>query len=246
MRADQPTTNLIGDGDDFVTLLDERGFDTSQISAVGVGSTEFEGRIRQPGGEFENYPIHGIDQSMIENSVSPVPGACRGHHDDAAIIEALRSDPTVAVIDQGALGGQDDFGEEGDSFSLGDPDGDGPEEALDTDDETFAPIQIEIETANGDVVPLTIIGIIDQKVGSLFGLFAQAEVIDQAYPDPQLISYFVQLQDSDTAEQAAKDIEQALLINGVQAVFIDEELEDQQQQSRAFLYIIQGFMGSAW
>jgi putative ABC transport system permease protein len=34
-----------------------------------------------------------------------------------------------------------------------------------------------------------------------------------------------------------------LLINGVQGTSIKNDLEDQQKQNRAFLYIIQGFMG---
>jgi putative ABC transport system permease protein len=41
----------------------------------------------------------------------------------------------------------------------------------------------------------------------------------------------------------ADEIESKLLMNGVQAVSIKEELEDAQSTSRSFLYLIEGFMG---
>jgi putative ABC transport system permease protein len=104
-------------------------------------------------------------------------------------------------------------------------------------------VAIEIEGSDGGTAELQIIAIIDQKVGSLFGLFMPEETFSELFPRPTLTSYFVRTTDPDRSGAIAQEIESALLINGVQAVSIKEELEDQQQQSRSFLYIIQGFMG---
>ncbi len=243
IRADQPQANPIGSGEDFVQLLDSRGVDTSQIVAVGTGSTIFQGQIRRVEGEWKSSILHGIDQSMIENSSLLFQQRAEGYDDDAAIIEALLNDRTVAVIDQSALAGNQFFGDAPDPFTLEDPDGDGPAEAVTSSDKVFAPVAIEIEGSTGETVELQIIGIIDQKIGSLFGLFAHDDVMSEIFPRPTLVSYFVQTADPDQSGDVALEIEQSLLINGVQAVSIKDELEDQQQQSRGFLYIIQGFMG---
>ncbi|CAN5631559.1 hypothetical protein BH23CHL4_BH23CHL4_01360 [soil metagenome] len=243
VRADQPQANPIGDADDFVALLDSRGVDTASFTAVGAGSTVFQANVRRPGGEWGSFVVHGIDQSLIDNSALMFQQRAEGYEDDAAIVQALRDDPTLAVIDSFALAGSDDFGEEEGGFSLDDPDGDGPQKAVESDMDTFAPVTIEVEGSTGETATFTIIGIIDQKVGSMFGLYASEPVMDELFPNPQLESYFVQVENPDNAEEIAREIEADLLLNGVQAVSVEDELEEMQQQSRSFLYIIQGFMG---
>jgi putative ABC transport system permease protein len=58
-----------------------------------------------------------------------------------------------------------------------------------------------------------------------------------------MTSYYLQVADPDQAEGIAKSIEAALIGNGAQATSIRDELEESQQQSTGFLYLIQGFMG---
>jgi putative ABC transport system permease protein len=126
---------------------------------------------------------------------------------------------------------------------LEDPDGDGPQEALESGMDPFAPRPIEIEGSDGQVHTLTLIGIIDSKIGSLFGLYARQSAIEQIYPNPGLTSYYLKSADPELADAQAKAIEAALLENGVQTVSIEDWLKEQQRQSQGFLYIIQGFMG---
>ncbi len=111
--------------------------------------------------------------------------------------------------------------------------------------EIFPPIQVEVERPSGEPATLTVIGILDDEIGSLFGLFAREQAVVGPigiYPDVASASYFVRVADPDQADAIAKQVETALLTNGVQAVSILDELEEAQQQSTAFLYIIQGFM----
>lgn len=244
VRADQGGANPIGGSAEFEQLLQERGFDTSQIVAIGTGTTGFGGKVRRPGGEWGNIFIHGMDQGLIDESAIFFQQRAEGYPDDASVIEALRTRGDVAVVDSSVLAGQGGFGGPvEDPFTLTDPDGDGPEQAVRSGDDGFAPVTVEIEGPGGTTVEVQIIGIIDSKVSSLIGLFAQQETIDQVLPNPQLTSYFIRVADPAQATEVARSIEQRMLINGVQAVSITDELEDFQSQARSFLYIFQGFMG---
>ncbi len=126
---------------------------------------------------------------------------------------------------------------------MSDPDGDGPQQAVKSGDEDFAPVIVQVEGPGGTTIDVQIIGIIDSKISSLIGLFAPMATMDKVLPTPSLTSYFIQLNDPSQSAAVAKEIEQKLLINGVQAVSIKNELQDFQSQARSFLYIFQGFMG---
>ncbi|MEZ4507698.1 MAG: FtsX-like permease family protein [Thermomicrobiales bacterium] len=181
---------------------------------------------------------------MIDDSVITFQQRAEGYADDAAVIEALSTNPNVAVIDSTALAGVGSFGGAvQDPFTLSDPDGDGPQEAVRSGDDNFAPVTVQVEGPGGSTIDVQIIGIIDSKISSLIGLFAPMATMEQVLPNPSLTSYFIQLNDPSQSADVAKEIEQKLLINGVQVVSVKDELEDFQSQARSFLYIFQGFMG---
>jgi putative ABC transport system permease protein len=244
IRADQGQANPIGDTTAFRDLLEQRGVDTSDFEAIGQTNTNVQVNIRRPGmDEWKQYLVHGADNGFLTESEITFQQRAAGYSDDAAILEALRTEPDVAVIDQGALETAGGFGEDESLFRLEDPDGDGPQQAITSSVEDFEPIPVEVEAADGSVKTLNIIGVIDAEIGSLFGLYAREETIAPIFPNPASTSYFVRVSDPENAEEQAMAIERALLINGVQATSIRDELEEFQQQNQAFLYIIQGFMG---
>lgn len=244
VRADQGGANPIGTSADFEKLLQDRGFDTSQIAAIGQGTTGFGGKVRRTGGDWGNIFIHGMDEGLITESAITFQQRAEGFPDDASVIEALRTRDDVAVIDASALSGQAGFGGPvPDAFTLSDPDGDGPQKAVVSGQQDFTAVPIEIEGPGGSTVEVQIIGIIDSKISSLLGLFAPMATMDKVLPEPPLTSYFIRLNDPGQSAAVAKEIEQKLLINGVQAVSVKDELEGFQSQARSFLYIFQGFMG---
>jgi len=241
VRADAVRSNPIGDVAAFRTSVESRGVDTTQFEATGsVVTGDEDGRLRVPGTdepEFKDYLVLGMDAGFIEESALSFQARAEGFADDAAIIEALRTRDDVAFIDAFAIPVEGDFGADEDAFTLtGYEDG----------EEIFAPIPVEIERPDGQTTTLSVIGILDDEIGSLFGLYAPERAVVGAtgiYPDAASTSYFVQVADPDRADAVAKEIEAALLSNGVQAVSILDELEEFQEQSTGFLYIIQGFMG---
>ena len=240
VRADALQANPIGDAAAFRTAVESRGVDTAQFEATGMVVTgDEDGRLRIPGTgdqEWKDYVVKGMDAGFIAESALAFQARAEGFADDAAIIEALRTRDDVAIVDAFAIPVEGDFGADEDAFTLtGYEDG----------EDVFAPIPVEIERPDGQVATLTVIGILDDEIGSLFGLFAPERAVvgpSGVYAEPASSSYFVRVADPDRADAIAKDVEAALLNNGVQAVSILDELEEQQQQSTAFLYIIQGFM----
>jgi putative ABC transport system permease protein len=141
----------------------------------------------------------------------------------------------VAVIDSSAVPNPGGLGRDPDLFEL---------PGVHWGDKTFDPTVVEVSNARSETpAQLTIIGVIDSKIGTLFGLYANQSTIQADFSTTTVTSYYVTLNDHQQAETVSRQIERALLANGVQAVSIRKELEDSQRQSRAFLYLMEGFMG---
>jgi putative ABC transport system permease protein len=237
VRASALSANPIGDAAAFDTRLRDAGVDTSGFEATGMVTTgSFQAAIRLAGTEpWKTYAVQGMDDAFLDQSRLFFQQRANGFADDAAVLDALRTGSDVAVIDQGAIPSDGPFDGDPDFFSI---------TGLTSGDTTFDPVQIELQRPDGGApVPMTIIGIIDSKIGSLFGLFASQRATAPVYPTPDLTSYFVRLTEPDHADATAKAIEKALLNNGVQATSIRDELKEFQRQNASFLSIIQGFMG---
>lgn len=232
VRADAGHTNPIAD---FPATLRANGVDTNGITAYGIVTVpDPAARIRLPGGEWKESLIHGMNGDFITGSTITFKQRARGYDSDAAIIQALLTQPGVAVIDSSAVPNPGNLGGDPDLFELG---------GVKWDDEVFDATTVEVTDPRSTTpTSLTIIGVIDTGIGSLFGLYANQTTIDTIFPATTVTSYFMQLADRTQAQTMATGIERALLSNGVQAVSIREELEDFQAQGRAILYLMEGFM----
>ncbi len=231
VRADVGSANPI-DGD-FTSAVSAAGdVDAAELTAQGAVITpDGSSRLREGTGAWGYYTVHGMDDGFIANTAWQFESRAEGYADDAAIVEALRTQPNVAVIDPLAVEG--DFGSD-DAFTFDD---------LQVSNDVFAPVTVEIDDPDGNPVPVTIIGIIDSSIGSLLGLYASDATIAPIYPSVAETSYYLTVADLDRAEDLAKGIEASLIGNGAQVTSIRDELEEAQQQSTGFLYLIQGFMG---
>jgi putative ABC transport system permease protein len=235
VRADATNSNPISD---FEPVLTAQGIDTSGFTATGMVTTPnpWAARIRQAGdGEWKAFEVRGMNASYIENSEIEFAQRAEGYESDEAIVQALLTEPNVVVIDATAFGSAG-IGMEGENlFEL---------TAITADDETFAPVSIEIlDPETGEPATVKLIGVIDTNISSMMGLYGNLSTIDTIYPEPIMTSYYISLADDSQSEAVAKQIESALLMNGVQATSIIEELEEGQQQSAGFLHIVEGFMG---
>lgn len=235
IRTDVGDSNPLSS--DFTQTLAASGaVDTSQFDATGTVITpDYNSRAKNPDDtEWGDYPVRGMDESFLDNATLTFQQRAVGYDTDAAIIEALKSQPNVAVVDVSAIE-SDDFGD-GSDFQIAN---------ISTSDKTFEPITIQIENEDGQAVPVTIIGVIDSKIGSLYGIYTNTDTATSLFPSvtPQETSYYVALAHPDQAKDVATEIEATLLGNGAQSVSIRDELKDDQKESTGFLYLIQGFMG---
>jgi putative ABC transport system permease protein len=141
----------------------------------------------------------------------------------------------VVVADAFAVPQDGNLGAGDDDFSL---------TGLQSDDKVFDPITVDLRSPiDGSTHQVTVIGILDPTISSLYGLYAAQPTIDAVYNQIATTSYFVALQNPDQAAATARNIEAALLSNGVEGNSIRDELADAQAQENGFLYIIEGFMG---
>jgi putative ABC transport system permease protein len=235
VRADAGDANPI---DDFTAALKAKGIDTSEFTATGqtYSATAGAARVRVAGeDEWKNEQLSGMNDNFITNSTIKFQARAEGYDSDEAVIQALLTQPNVAVVDSSAMVESGDFGGDPDAFTM---------DGVKSGDKVFKPVKIEVQDP-GSATPATwtVIGVIDSKVGSLFGLFANAETVDKVFPEHISTHYFLALKDPSKSDEMAKSIEAALVSNGVQGTSIRDELKDGQKQSTAFLYIIEGFMG---
>src|SRR5690606_27885949 len=110
---------------------------------------------------------------------------------------------------------------------------------------TFEPQTIQMRGASGDVIELTVIGVLDADYTMMFGYYVGTPTMDQIMPpdEPRFSSYYMSVAEGADPGQIAADIERELLQYGVQGVDIEEEMLEAQQQQSTFMTVMQGFMG---
>ena len=234
VRVDVPQTNPI---DNFDKTLQASGIDTTQIAGEGSLTMPNFGanRLRATDtDDWSRYPINVMDAGFLDTATLSFTGRADGYDSDAAIVEALRTDPSVAVID---------------SFAIADSGGFGPPPTLTIDgltaSGTFPAPTISVDTGTGGPKQVKIIGVIDSRISSLVGLFVGPGATSGLFPSvgASPTSYFLKLAPGANTKQVADDVERVLIAHGAQAVDIAQEAKDSQAQQRSFLYILEGFMG---
>ncbi|MDQ3443433.1 MAG: FtsX-like permease family protein [Chloroflexota bacterium] len=237
VRADSVSAEPIGD---FIGTLNENGVDISDFKAVGVvhSPTSSVAEMRLSGNDdpaWTTYPVFGMETSFLDGSTLRFRQRAVGYDTDEAILEALRTQPNVAIVDVFAVPQDGDLGGDDAVFSLS---------HLSVDDTTFEPVVVDmLDPASGASHPVTVIGVLDESISSLYGLFASQSTIDSIYHTTATTSWFVSLTDPDGAAGVARDIEAATLRYGVSGHSIQDELAAAQAEENGFLYIIEGFMG---
>ncbi|MGH2532120.1 MAG: ABC transporter permease [Thermomicrobiales bacterium] len=234
VRADAMNANPL---DDFAGTLAAAGVETDQFTAVGTTTNPSTAgsQARIAGADdWRTVRVQGVDADFLAHSELTFQQRADGYASDEAILEALQNEPSVAVVSATVVSGGAPWDDAGDALRL---------DQIDTSADTFAPITVDLATSGGQPQPVTIIGVVDRAVGSLNGLYAPQNTIDAFYPRLAMTSYYIALDDPDQADDVAKDIEAALLANGVQAVSIADQLEEAQSSSTGFFAILQGFIG---
>ena len=230
---------------DLVAALDTAGGDTSDITAVGEISTISQQAVArqldapadtQLPTDVEVAPVNSLSGSYLQGADLSFQAHAAGYADDSAIVAALQNQPNVAVLDasliQGNGGGP---GGGATPFAL---------RGIKANEDGFQPVQVSVTNpATGAAQTVTVIGVIDQDVSTLIGVYVGEATGQALAPVPDRITYTVQLADPGKATERAREIGSALLVNGAVADSYDDILQESQSTFTGFLTLIQGFMG---
>src|SRR5665811_1517204 len=224
--------------DNLTEKLEAEGYDTSTIASVGLLTHPDEApstQLRNPGDDdWESSFIEVANASYLENAELSFQAKANGYGDDQAIIDALKTEPDVIVVDSFSLESAESFGG---------PEGFKVKHVPSTG--SFDAPTMEVKLPDGTVKQVRVIGVIDAEISSLFGVYmgpATGDALFTSEGEP-VRDWYVQLKDGVDTTEAAQAIERELLPYGAQATDIRQEMEDGQAQQRSFFYVMQGFMG---
>jgi putative ABC transport system permease protein len=242
VRVDVPMANPIND---FVATLKESGMDTSQLGSPGridaVASLLDEQRTESAGGVTwkSGYIVHSFDAAYLDETQLRFSARAEGYASDAAVREALKTQPNVMVIPSNLATGGDDTA----NYSFGG-------QTVETFNAipskgTFAPQEVRMRGSAGEARTLTVIGVMDAGYMTMSGYYIGTPTMDQliSAQAPRFVSYYMKVADSADPGVLAANIERQLLPYGVQGVDIEQEMLDSQQQQSAFMMVMEGFMG---
>ena len=183
---------------------------------------------------FEEHPIQGLDDEFLATASIPLQTRARGYDSDAAVWEAIRTTPGLAVIDAMVVSGGGGFQQL--EFHL---------EGVKDTDKVMDPITLEIrDPATKKTAKVTLIGITNYGASNtFFGLYLSRDTFKQVYGPPDFSRFFIKLQPGTNSSRMAKDIEATLVTKGAQADSLKDVIQEQQATFSSFWYLIQGFMG---
>jgi putative ABC transport system permease protein len=232
--------------EDLVGALTAAGADTADITAVGaVNQLNPVAQARQltspdPTDVLATTPrtigLDSFSPAYLQNTDLSFQARAAGYADDAAITNALINQPDVAVVDTATLSqnGGGGFGGSDTGLLL---------EGIGNTDQGFAPVAVDVVDSQGQPHTVNVIGVIDQDISSLFGLYVGQATGQRIVPEPQQVTYNLTLSDPDNATDRSKQIGSALLSNGAVSQSYDEINQANQGTFSGFLLLIQGFMG---
>jgi putative ABC transport system permease protein len=195
-------------------------------------------RANQLGAEPEDYVIHGFDDAFLGNTSYRLAARANGYADSAAVWEALRTRPDLAIVDATVVPRRSTFvGAVVPKFRLS---------GFYLEDKTFAPVRVEVrDPQTGAHVQLTVIGVLAETAPQdMTGIFAAQSTVGPVFGnrvDPT--TYLFALRPGVDAEATAKKLESAFLRNGMQADAYSTLLQDNVSASLTFDRLIMGFMG---
>ncbi|MFI5034116.1 MAG: ABC transporter permease [Reyranellales bacterium] len=236
-------------GDFKATVQQAGAVNTNNWTALGVNHIvrEQQTQVRLAGApDFKQYTVRGVDGVFTDHSTFKFQTRAIGYDSDRAVWDALKRDPTLAVIDASALSQKDGFGGTNDKrFAL---------TGVKADDKTMQPVAVDFrDQRTGQSAQVKIIAVLDQTMNisdglgignNAPGLLTNDATFQQVFPpDRQTTAYFVALKNSADSTAVKFGIKAALVRNGVQAIDLRDELQKSQQQSQGFLYLLQGFLG---
>ncbi len=229
-------------GDLKAALESNPSVDTTRFTAVGavLFPNLFTGsEVRQvengvAAGEWKDYPVQGLNDGFLAAAHIPLQTRARAYADDAAVWQAVRTTPGLAIVDANTVAAAG-FGPPG-AFHLN---------GVDDTDTVMDPPTLEIrDPASKRPASVQVVGIINLGASTNFpGIYLSEKTFKDVYGPPDFSRFYLQLQPGTNSGKMAKAIEAALVTKGAQADSLKDLIQEQQATGNAFFYLIEGFMG---
>jgi putative ABC transport system permease protein len=222
--------------------LDRNFYDTRSIDTLGqvyVGNPR-SAKISQlkPGGEPGNtaeFLINGADDVFLLNNTIGLQARAAGFDSDRAVWDAVIADPTNAVIDGTVVPGINYANVSSlDRFTL---------EGYESGTRSFTPFAMQVQDQTTlKTRAVRIIGIMNRAPSETYrGLWINLDAFASTI-SPLYANYYIRTSDGYDAANEAQKMETALAAQGVEAVSIHKQVEEDQALNSAFFYLVQGFM----
>ncbi len=242
----QVTANPNNPIGDLRTTLAESGYDVEgNVSAVGhllTGGVQMKPANEDD--EFYTYRLSGLDTEFVDAASFPMSTTAIGYEDDAAVLQALRDDPTVAVANESVLDfvQRQNFMDPDSVFSI-------QGNITRLQDEPWEPIPLVIRNENtGEEVTVNIIAFVDSAIISgvvpqWLAIFVNESLAADVLENPLEVYFVDTVAGGDAAAlEVANGIESTLLERGVQANSLAQLIADSTAQSNAFSNLFVAFM----
>jgi putative ABC transport system permease protein len=180
-------------------------------------------------GDYRDYPLIAADADFFA-APTKLDSRASTFESDEAVLAAVASDSSLALIDTTALDGFNRFDVQIDP---------------DIENDKFEPFQIVVQdTMTGTTRTLTVVGVWASRLTDVYisGVYVNEAAYTEISGPPNFNRTYLALKDGTDAKGAARSIEAALATDGVQAESVRKLIDDVTAQDRAFTRMFQGFM----
>ncbi|MGE3073502.1 MAG: FtsX-like permease family protein [Dehalococcoidia bacterium] len=190
--------------------------------------------VSQPGEDNDGiYPVIGADDGFFSSLGTTLDAYANGYDSEAAVMEAVRTNPNLALVDSSLVGIQ--FNESYD-WTL---------EGVTITDSRFDAVEVTVtDPKSGNTTTLTVVGVLRSQLPAttIGGIFIDEQAYRSLIGEPQYRRGYFRLNDGVDAAQAVRGIESALAVQGVEADSVDQIFEDMSATNAAFNRMFQAFM----
>jgi putative ABC transport system permease protein len=210
----------------------------SQIVAAGyMTPTQWYGaqEVRQPDktSTWTKYSVFAGDDAFFDANAAKLEDRARGYASDAAVYQAIKTQPNLAVMDFGPFLSGSMFPPawvvQGVSFS----------------NNRFDPFPVEFrDPVSGKSMTVTIIGVLSARIpaGLLTGVLTSGQTYASVYGPPDYLVTTLRLAPGVNADKAAKAIKATLVTQGVQAIALKTVIDNGTAMAVGELRIFQVFL----
>jgi putative ABC transport system permease protein len=221
------TSNRNNPVDDVTGMLRDRGASVAGDISNSGRTTTFTGSQQiLDGDEWMTYPVIAGDAAFYGASNATLAGRARGYDSDRAVLEAVGSDVSLALVDATEFGPYD-F-----TWTVEKADG-------------FEPFAATFRNPlTGAESTVTVIGVLGTRLNAeiIAGLYVNEAAYQPVFGEPSYERTYIELENGTAVKESARAIESALASSGVQAESIKQLIDDSAAQDRAFTRMFQGFM----